>query len=210
MAKNYNETIKTPVADLKYCFINGKGKAKLDGSGNPSTTDFEYTASIMFPEGSETHKAIETMLDNVWANAKDAQGIKQAKPKSNGLKQVKDKETDEPTGDMLFSFKTNATWSDGKAQIIEILNGKGEKITSAMAEQEIGIGDGSRGVIHGSVGVYLFGGKYGLTPYLKAVQLAKLVKFTGSNIEADELDEAEDIDLGGSMPAIDDNEAPAL
>ena len=202
--------VKTKVCNLKYVFITGEGKNQAM-PGEPER--MQYVASTVMPKDGEAHKALLAQIDAEWETYKAQFGVK-GKPKTNGIKDeymkdpdgTIDPETEEikkiPTGNVIATFKTNTTWPDGNAQVVKVKDRKGKDITAAIQAADWAIGEGSQGIIHGMASGNNVGGTHKVTLYLAAVQLAKLVKYEGNDVECDEI-EGEDIDIGDEVEAID-------
>lgn len=205
--------VKTKVSNLKYVFITGEGKNQAM-PGEPER--MQYVASAVMPKDGEAHKFLLSQIDAEWDNYKAQFGVK-GRPKTNGIKDefMKDPkgeidpETEEvkriPTGNVLATFKTNTTWPDGNAQVVKVKDRKGKDITAAIQSADWAIGEGSQGIIHGTAMGNNVGGTHKVTLYLAAVQLAKLVKYEGNDVDCDEI-EGEDIDLGDDVSAIDSSD----
>lgn len=203
--------VKTQLGGLKYVFIKGEGRNGAMAGEEPR---MQYMASLVVPENGPEHKHFLGLIDAEWEESKKANGWK-GKPKTNGIKlemaEVADKEdidpeTDkvrkEPTGNVIIGFKTNTTWANGKPQVIKVFDHKGADITVAYANAPWSIGADSTGIIHGTAQGNDVGGTAKVTLYLSGVQIGKLVKYEGDEIETDEID-GDDIDLGDSVAAID-------
>lgn len=212
--------VKTKVCKLKYVFIKGEGRNQAM-PGEPERMQFVATA-VMKKDG-EAHKFLLSQIEAEWKQYKEQYGVK-GLPKTNGIKDefMKDPSgkidpaTEEiakvPTGNVLATFKTNTTWPDGNPQVVKVKDRKGKDITEAVAAADWAIGEGSEGIIHGTAMANNIGGTHKVTLYLAAVQLAKLVKYEGNEVECDEI-EGEDIDLGDDVSGIDASDTvdgPAL
>ena len=210
--------VKTKVGELKYVFIDGEGKNNAMPGEEPR---MQYTVSWVVPKDGQEHKALLELINAEWKEYKERFGVK-GLPKTNGIKEelIKDPSgeidpaTEDirkiPSGNVIATFKTNTTWPDGKPQIVKVFDHKGNDITTAVTNAEWSIGNGSTGIIHGSATANNIGGTHKVTLYLAAVQLAKLVKYEGNDVDADEID-GEDIDLGEeAVAAISETEKPAL
>lgn len=202
------QNVKTKVGELRYVFIKGEGRNSAM-PGNPE--HYQYVASVATAKGSALHKDFEAHIDSVWEKYKKDNGLKPAsKPKSTGIRPVLDKETGEETGDVLITFKTEVTWPDGKPKEIRILDRKGSDITKAVHAAPWSIGNGSTGVLHGVAQGNDTGGSHKVSLYLNAIQLAKLVKYAGVAVDAEEID-GDDIDIEEyGAAAISDDETPEL
>jgi len=217
MANPVKKTVRTKVGDLKYVFIKGEGRNQAM-PGQPE--NFQFIASIVTKKNSALHKDIKKQVDECWQEYAAANGIKGGPGKNKhgepmtGIKtvMVAGDETDEygepikvKSDDVIITFKTNTTWGKNNTPTkVKVLDGKGKDLTEAFHKAEWSIGEGSRGIIHGLAMGNDAGGAHKITLYLSGIQLAKLVKYEGNSIEAEEIDEAEDIDIG--IPAIDDDE----
>ena len=192
---------KTPLGELKYVFINGEGRNQAMPGNDPR---MQFVASLELTRDSAAHKALQASINTEWDAYKVKVGLKPAtQPKTNGIKPVLDKETGAETDKVLVTFKTDTKWKDGNAQVIKVFDHKGTDITAAAHSAPWSIGSGSTGVIHGSASGNDAGGAHKVTLYLTAVQIAKLVKYEGSEVECEDL-EGDDIDLGDSVSAIDE------
>ena len=213
--------VKTKVGSLKYINITGEGK---DNSMPGEPARMQYTCSMVVPKDGEVHKHFQDQIDKEWAVYKKANGVK-GLPKTNGMKdEMKDDPSGTidpateavkkiPTGNVLITFKTNTKWADGNAQVIKVYAGpKGDQdITAAVQRAAWSIGNDSTGIIHGTAQGNSIGGTEKVTLYLSAVQLAKLVKYEGDSVEVEEIEGAEEIDLGDDIAGItEESEAPAL
>jgi hypothetical protein len=203
------KNVKTQVGDLKYIFIKGDGRNQAM-PGNPERP--MYVASIVAHKDAPIVKDMEAQIDEVWQEYKKDNGLKPAaKPKTTGIKVVKDSETGEETDMVLITFKTDIAWPDGKRKEIKVLDRHGSDISKPVHAAPWSIGEGSRGVIHGVAEGNSTGGSDKVSLYLTGVQIAKLVKYEGAAIDASELDEGEDIDLEDyGAEALSDEERPDL
>lgn len=195
MAKSTTITkVKTPKGELQWVNISGEGKANLSGK-------MQYLASVAFDPAEPAWKALMDKVDAFWAENRPKK-IKQ--PKSNGFypEMRKTDETDEDgeaikveTGRMILAFKTGTKWPDGAPTIVKTYNAKAKEV--ALGETKIG--NGSIGSIAGSFDLYINTAPgsgtvvdAGVTFYLNAIQISKLVEFTDDvGFEADEDDDGE-------------------
>ena len=182
---------KTPVGELQWIFITGKGKKDLNGNDR-------FVASVVVDSTSESGKAMIAQIDTYWEDNKP-KGTK--KCKSLGYKMLVD-ENDEETGMVSFNFWTGITFPDGSAKVIKTFNAKGAEVSLGSKK----IGNGSRGKVGGAMAVYDNGvAARGVTLYLNSIQLSKFVEFTGS----DSYDELEDED-GEGFTGVDDDGMEAM
>lgn len=166
------QKVKSPRGELKWVFIDGEGRE--DQSGN-----MKYSACVvMTPE--EAQPMIDA-IDEFWEENKPRAA---KKPKSLGF--ANEKVNEKETGNISFMFKTNVTYPDGKANVVDVYNAKAKKISLGGRK----IGNGSEGYISGSMDVYTTdktGKTAGVTLYLNAVQLTKFVEYEGNTgFEAEE------------------------
>lgn len=201
--------VKTQSASLKYIFITGEGRNQaLQGE----EARMQYVASIVAPKGGDVHTHFEKQVMAEWETYKSMYGVK-GLPKTTGIKDEMQKDpegtidpsTEEiqrvPTGNVIIGFKTNTKWPDGNPQVVKVFDRKGADITAAVHGADWSIGEGSQGVVHGTAMGNNVGGTHKVTLYLSAVQLSKLVKYEGNEVETEEL-EGEDLDLGDAVEAI--------
>lgn len=170
MAKIPNKSIKTPVLELGWVNIEGKGKDNFNQDGKV------YIATAYAVEGSPEEKILVDTINAYWTANKPKPN---SKAKSLGYRpEVVD---EEETGRTAFTFSTNTTFAGSNNVVkIPVLNFKGDNAPL----QGRRIGNGSRGVLHGSMGLYQKGANTGVSLYLKAVQLTKLVEYSDIDVEA--------------------------
>lgn len=169
---------KTKVGDLMWVQIQPGG---VDQSLAKDGSKMQKVASVQFADNSQELALMKAELAEIWENFRKEKNLKQKEPKSNGIKVNKDKETKEPNGTSSLIFKTNAQ-IDGKEVNVPVYNAKGDLVDST----NLRIGNGSKGIIHGEAALYEFAGTYGITLYLKAVQVAKLEDVPNA-VETDDL-----------------------
>nr|DAX61376.1 MAG TPA: DNA helix destabilizing protein [Caudoviricetes sp.] len=196
--------VKTKVGELKYVYINGEGRNTAMPGEEPR---MRYQISWVVPEDSEEHKHLQALVDEEWANYKAENKVK-GKPHTNGIKQELindpsneiDPDTEKvrkiPSGNIIATFSTNVVWPDGKPQEIKVYDPKGSNITGAIEDADFKIGNGSRGIVFGSAVANNIGGKHKVSLYLTGIQLAKLVKYMGQELDVDEID-GEEFDITG-------------
>lgn len=187
---------KSPVADLQWVVIAGEGKPTMSGD------KFQYSATAVLTESQA--KVVREELQAFWKlNRPKGALAKQAKPvvkpymvkteeKDEDGDPVKKHKTDDKGG-LLYTIqaKTYTTKKDGAPTRVPVLNSKGKPV---LLGDKI-IGTGSRGVIHGAIGIYSVDGSSGLTWYLNKIQLTKFVAYEGSGTEVEDLgDETEGLD----------------
>ena len=199
----------TPVGTLNYLYLNGKGKETLQ----PNV--YKYCATLLLEEGSEKCNALIDTIDKFWLENKPAKFTRE--PKSTGYKQqmrdvlddkgvpVKDKKgtvLKEPTGLVEFQFSTHTHFTDGKEKVIQLFASDGSDM---KLPEGTTAGNGSRGRIYGSIGIYELKdtkgnvSDAGISLYLKGVQFSKFVPYT-AKVVAEALDD-EDNEM--EQPSID-------
>lgn len=200
MAKAAKMNFKTPLAELAWIAIDGEGKLKYGMDGSNGAEDYIYTATAILNE--EQAKATEKIIKDFWKNNKPAGATKMSwdlvKPEmepvldANGKEQLdEDGEViKKPTGRYTMMAKTVTQWPDGKPNKIKVLRANGAPINLGDTK----IGNGSIGVIHGQLGISGTATNRGVSFYLNAIQLKKLVPYTGDEVEADDLGEDEGLE----------------
>lgn len=182
-------TLKTvsPKAELMWVTIVGEGKENMSGK-------MQYLASVVLdPNNNPEHKAYIDTIDAFWVENKPAEkrkakslGYSYSDPllDDDGEKQYNDddKVIYDKKGRVTVVFKTGVAFPDGKAKTVKIYNSKNKVVSLGDAQ----IGNGSIGRISGAMGMYVnkVKGKImdaGVTLYLDAIQLSKLVEYTGGD-----------------------------
>lgn len=188
-----------PVGQLEWVFIQGDGRNQAE-EGKPAK--MQKTATLVLHKDSDEAKGLIDQINAAWEVYKaETPAIKSAtQPKSLGYKAVKDQETGADTDMLAFQFKTNSFFPDGKPNNVKVFNAKGQEVDMG----DTIIGNGSLGVIHGSMGGYTYTGTYGISLYLTAVQVAKLVEGSSDSVETEDISAVGDFETtGDGMPAID-------
>lgn len=192
------ENITTPVGDLEWLFITGKGKKDQQGNDR-------FVASVVLDKDSVFCKDLISDIDAFW-EANKPKKVKE--PKSRGYRELQDEEGND-TGRISFNFWTGTVFQDGQVKEIKVFNSKGAEVSLGSKK----IGNGSRGRIKGAMGIYDTGpGACGVTLYLNGIQLTKFVEFTGG-VSFDEVEDGdedfESFDQDG-MDAINTNDGEPL
>ena len=209
MAKFKAQKIKTngvdgtPAGTLHWLFITGEGR---DQSDKKDGSKMQKQATLHLHKDSAEAKALIAEIDRVWKEFKEfTPAIKPAtKPKSLGYKPVKDKETDEETDILAFSFSTNSFFpaKPGEApqpNIIKVFDKNGSDVTAAYHASGKLLGNGTYGKIFGSAGGYEFQSTYGVTLFLTGIQIGKPVWYEGTTVDAAVMADGEDLDLTPSL-----------
>jgi hypothetical protein len=176
------QKIQSPKGSLEYVTITGEGKENLSGR-------LQYVANIVCDPKEPAVAAFIKSIDDFWADNRP-KTVKE--PKSTGVYQKFEKtdETDadgvaikKDTGLVYFAFKTGTTFPDGSTKKVKTYNSKAK----AVALGDIKIGNGTIGHVAGAMDVYLTKSKAGqvidagVTLYLDAIQILKLVEYTGGD-----------------------------
>jgi len=195
--------VKTPCCGEFYWV---KGLVEEDGVLNELSQKNERSVTIRYHKDSEQCKALIAEIDGFWEEFKASKPkMKQKEPKSTVYKTVLDQDGEE-TDFVEFKFKTNPKFQDGKVNWVKIYNAKGQDVTGQFVDDQILIGNGSTGIVHGTLAIYEYAKQFGVTSYLKAIQIAKLVEYD-DGIEPEDLTE----ELGEeAFEAADNNEAPLV
>jgi hypothetical protein len=147
--------ITTPRGELKWASVTGAGKKDLQGR-DIFSVDIEISADV--------GKELMDQIDGLWESDKP-KGAKD--PKSTGYRVAEDGQT------VKFTFKTSAVYPSGDPKEVTIYDAKAQrtKVTDK-------IGNGSIGRVSGMASIYDAGvAARGVTLYLDAVQLIKLVRY---------------------------------
>ena len=210
---NAKLTFKTPLLPLSWVNITGQGKLKMNKDPNSTDPkDYNYTATVTYPD-EEAMKKDKAIFDKFWRENKNAGLTKQNydmfKPEMEEVLGADGKPTfdaddakiKKATGRWTLAAKTITHWpKDGKQNVVKVLRANGNPLQ--LGEKIIG--EGSIGVLHGSLGINAFPGNEGLAFYLDAVQLKKFVEYTGgSEVHADDLGDDDLGDLDDGIDAAD-------
>lgn len=165
----------TPKGELRWVTITGTGKTDLNGRQI-------FSADVVVtPENAE---GLVAEIEAYWEENKP-KGAKA--PKSTGYK-INDE------GNYVFTLKTATVYPSGDDKKIDVYDARARRV-------ELGdkrIGNGSEGRLSGAYSIYDAGvAARGVTMYLDAVQITKLVEYTGSSSQFDADDDG-DFD-GGAM-----------
>jgi len=198
MAKLPTRPFKVGPANLQWTFINGDGST--NDMGDVPKQEYKSTAILTLAKA----QPFIDQLDNFWL---EYNGGKKVKAKSLGYKIEVDKDTDEPTGNVTFTFKTNTGFKqkDGtvKPTVIKVFRGNGADITAPFHAGEKKAGNDSEGIVHGTMAIYdRNAAARGITLYLSALQFTKFVEYAGA-VEVEAQETNEDDGLGGDADGLD-------
>lgn len=176
------EKIKqTPRGSLEWVHIRGEGKEDLQGN-------MKYQVQLVLdPKNNEEHQAFIDQIEDFWADNKPKH-IKEAKSMGIYPHKVLAEELDEDgekvyeeTGKVCLMFKTGTTYQDGKTKLIKVFNAKNKEVDIG----ELLIGNNSEGRVAGAMAIYEVKPKgktkaleAGVTLYLDAIKLLKLVEYS--------------------------------
>lgn len=196
-----SKKLAIPVGELFWVNISGDGKdVSEDGDGSK----MKKQAVLHLKTASKECKDLIAQLTAEWEayKAEDSRIKAATKPKSLGYKVVKDRDTDEETDTTAFAFSTNSFFKDGKPSNVPLYDAQG-------AVYDIGddeVGNGSVGTLYGDCGRYAFKGSFGISLYLKAVQIipSKLKLRAGADVSATDISSyGDESDTEGPTPITD-------
>ena len=166
--------VTTPKGEIRWATISGAGKEDLNGR-------LIYTVDVVMPV--EEAQPLIDDLNAFWEENKP-KGAKA--PKSMGFKQLED-------GDICFTLKTATTYpKSGDPKNIVVYNAAAKRIEWPSDKK---IGNGSVGRASGMAAIYDAGvAARGVTLYLDAIQLVKLVEY----VQASSFDADDEGDFDGS------------
>ena len=194
MAKLPTKGFKIGPAQLSWIFINGDGS--LNDMGDKPK--YEYKATTILPL--DKAQPYIDALNDFWA---DYNSGKKVKAKSLGYK-IEENDAGEKTGMVTFTFKTNTTWKNKSGEehptVVKVFRGNGADITDAYHSSSKKAGNGSEGIVHGTMAIYdRNAAARGITLYLSALQFVKFVEYTGGvSVEA-VTDEDDGLDSGDGL-----------
>ncbi len=202
MSNKVKSKTTSPIGDLAWMFIQGKGKEDLNGV-------LKFSGNVVLEgEVAEQYKA---EIEAFWEENKP-KGVSKAKSLGFYEEEVKTGEIDskgndirEKSGRTVFAFKTMTVFKDGKPKIVKTFNAKGTEVQLGNKTP----GAGCRGRIQGLMDIYEVKAtkQAGVSLYLDAVQFTVFKEHTGgSGFSAvdDEDADFESVDADG-MGAITDN-----
>ena len=164
-------------------FKTPRGAAKYPKLDQPYVWSDSANKSVPDPEGQYETKLVIPAKDaapliKVIDDAIKDTGIK---PKHLPYRKEIDKESDEPTGNIEFTFKRYGKATDGKPNKIAYFDSKG-----VMIKRDVDLTSGSTIIVSGWISV----AKMGARLNLKAVQVIKLVERQVDGFDAVEDDDA--------------------
>jgi len=178
----------TPKGNLKWAFVDGKGKETEQGSGK-----FKYSVVVKVPLA-EAQEAIK-VIDEFWTENKP----KQAKPKAKSMAykyEVDETAEENRTGYVLFGMSTSTTFPSGDSKVVKIFTAKPPVREVKLNGKKIGAESLGRGI--GTLAIYEYNGTFGTTLFLDAISLSTFKEYVGGTDVGDVTtdDDADDIDLG--------------
>lgn len=179
MSNDKPTPVVTPVGELHFVNISGKGKENYNGDG------YNYVATIYLSgekaEGlkskilevlGEVPKGVELRSTGFRRILKDAEG--------NLFAETSKKKEGEDTGITAFTFQTRTTFEDGRPTTVNVYNKDAKKVDLGGRM----IGNGSEGAISGKMQRFEAGPKSarecGVSLFLNAIQLTKFVEYSGT------------------------------
>jgi len=214
-------SFKTPLLPLAWVSISGTGKLKMNKEDNQDPSNYNYTATVIYPDEASMAKD-KAIFDKFWRENKPKGCTKQNysmfKPEKAPTLDADGKEQHDEddaiikheTGRFTLAAKTITHWpKDGKQNVVKVLRANGNPLQ--LGDKVIG--EGSIGVLHGTLGINAYSGNEGLAFYLNAVQLKKFVEYTGSDgVEAEDLgdDDLGDLDDGIDAADVSTQDGPSI
>ncbi len=196
-----------PLGALQYVMITGEGKNNAMKGEEPS---MQFVASVKYHKDSTELSELKAKLTTIWDEYKTTEHSAKGTlsygrlSKCAGVKpitvEVEDKSDIDPetekvrrveTDYVMVSAKTNVAWPDGNLKVVDVYANQKDasgkiyagKVTDKINAAAWTIGNDSTGILHLEVKGNTIGGKAKLTFYLQAVQLVKLIKYTGGDVE---------------------------
>ena len=196
-------TFKTPLLPLSWVSVRGHGKLKKDQEDNQLPENYNYTATVTLTK--EQADVIIKKFAEFWKDNKPKgvgkqkydlvkeEFIKVLGDDGKPLLDAEDEPIKEATGMYTLQAKTVTQWpKDAKPNIIKLMGSNGE-ILQEGHKLEDGCGEGTMGIIHGSIGVNDYNDNEGLQFYLNGVQIkdSSFAEYTGggNEINADAIDD---------------------
>jgi len=175
--------IKTPCCGEFYWV---KGLTNEEGVLNELSGEYERSLTIRYHKDSEQLKQIMEEIRELWKEYKNENPkVKAKEPSAIPVKPVLD-ENGEETDYVEIKFKTKPKFPDGKINWVRIYNAKGIDVTEQLVANGTLIGNGSKGIVFGTFATYEYAKKHGITAYLTAIQLAKLIEYK-NEVETEDL-----------------------
>jgi hypothetical protein len=198
---NAKQSFKTPLSPLSWVVVRGQGKLKMNKEDNGDPANYNYTATATLTE--EQANKLIPIIDDFWRKNKP-KGV--GKKKFDLIKKEMVKvldadgkpkldEDDEPikewTGKYTIQAKTMTQWPDGKPTNPKILGSSGKPLPEDHPAAADGIGNGTEGIIHGSLGISNYTGNEGVVFFLSGVQIKEstLQPMGSDDIQAEELED---------------------
>lgn len=217
---NVKQTFKTPLLPLFYVSARGQGKLNMDAEDNGEPSNYHYCATVKMTK--EQADDMNKVVDKFWRDNKpDGVGkrkyelvkeemVKVIGPDGKPMKDADDEPIRKATGLWTIQAKTITHWpKDGKPNVVKLLGSGGQLLSEDHTIGE-GCGEGTMGIIHGSLGINSYSGNEGVQFYLNGVQIKEstYTPYAGAGIEADEIEDdvadtsLEDEAQTGAGPAI--------
>ncbi len=190
--------VTTPIGALYWVYVAGEGRInKLNG-----TNEFSVTVRLSGKAKDEWIKMVDDFWNNFVATLPKTKGRrKPIEPKSLGYKLVYDDEGN-PTGEIDVRFKTGV-FAEANGETVKreipVFDAKANKINDEAFKSKIG--NGSLGRVQGIMAIYQVPqiSQWGVTFFLKGLQVVKLVEYTGGvDFDAVEVEDGFVVDEGFS------------
>lgn len=206
-------TFKTPLIPIRWVSVRGDGKLKKDKPDDKNPENYNYTATGFLTKA-QADKINDT-FNKFWRENKP-QGV--GKQKYDLVKEVmvptldvngkEQRDEDDEiikhhNGEYTLAAKTLTHWPDGKPNVVKLLGSNGKELQEGHP-LEAGCGEGTMGIIHGTIGINDFNDNEGLQFYLNGVQIKEstYTEYTGGNeVDADEIeDDVADTEVADANP----------
>lgn len=215
MAKQAKQTFKTPLAPLMWVNVRGQGKLRMNADDNGDPANYQYVAQAVLTE--KQAEALNKTIDEFWRKNKP-KGVGKRKFELVRKEMVKvldsegkpkldadDEPIKEETGNYVIQAKTMTQWPDGKPNIVKVLGSDGRVLPDDHPAVADGIGNGTEGIIHGSLGISNYAGNEGCVLFLNGVQIKEstLTSPSSDDIEAEAIDDdVADTDVEADGPDV--------
>lgn len=174
----------TPLGELSWIFIDGKGKRNYNDDGDIFAATITFTKEV----GQEVIDTVEAFYEEHKVKGKskgsmgwyhpyvlDDKGEKI--PLLDADKNVIEDKYKQDKDFVCMTFKTGIEWPDGKPKVINTYNAAGDKVSLGQTK----IGNGSTGCLAGQMSMFERPKDQGVTFYLNAVQVATLTPYEGGD-----------------------------
>lgn len=179
--------VVTPVGELHYVNISGKGKLNYNEDG------YNYVATINL--SGDKAEILKDKIDEVLGEVVKGENLRSKSYREllkddEGVYTPTNSTADrdkgaEKTGIFAFTFTTNVAFSEGGTKTIITYNSANPPSKIELGEKKIG--NGSMGAISGKLRRYNKGRDVGVSLFLNAIQIVNLIEYVGdAGFEAQE------------------------